>query len=572
MIPPVLSLAAVAAAATATSPLVGLWGNERVFPPSAEGELTVVRADPEWTASVAGFRVAAAVQGRAIRFELPGGRGEFRGWLGGPSDPIHGHFVQATVLTSGNRFATPVVLRPVASGVWRGRLAPLEDRFSLYLLVTQSPDGSLHAILRNPEINALRGRPLDVDVDGANVRMRSARGDQLTATYDGKSDRLVLLEDLLDTGAPGVGLTRRDRNRAAGFFPRTPEAPGTYRKPQPGPDGWDTASPGEVDLDPGRLGALVQRILDTDPSASPVASVQSVLVARHGKLVIAEYFYGFSEDRLHDLRSASKTFSTTMVGAALAHGTKIDLRSPAVSYFDYPEVTGDPKKREIAVEHLLSMSSGLACDDGADDSPGNENTMQGQSKQPDWYRYTLDLPLLHEPGTYAAYCSATVNLLGGVLRRATGSWLPDLFAEQIAAPLGIDHYAINLAPDGDAYLGGGLRLRPRDFLKLGQLFLDRGSWKGRRVVAEKWVSQATSPRSKLNNGNVDGYNWWIQDLRVGDRTVHTYSAGGNGGQFVVVAPELDLVAAFTGGTYGSFLLAKRFEEELLTRYVFPAAR
>ena len=117
-----------------------------------------------------------------------------------------------------------------------------------------------------------------------------------------------------------------------------------------------------------------------------------------------------------------------------------------------------------------------------------------------------------------------------------------------------------------------MRLRPRDFLKLGQLFLDGGIRKGRRVVSEKWVAQATAPQTKLNNGNTDGYNWWIKDLRAGDRTVHTYSAGGNGGQFVVVAPQLDLVVAFTGGTYGNFLLAQRFAEELLTTYVFPAAR
>ena len=188
-------------------------------------------------------------------------------------------------------------------------------------------------------------------------------------------------------------------------------------------------------------------------------------------------------------------------------------------------------------------------------------------EQADWYRYTLELPLLHAPGSYAAYCSATVNLLGGVVRHATGEWLVDLFARDIARPLQFGPYAVNLGHNGDMYFAGGLRLRPRDFLKLGETFLRGGVWNGRRVVPRAWVAAATRPRAKLNNGNTDGYNWWIQEIGG----AATYAAGGNGGQFVYVIPDRDLVVAFTGGGYGQFRLMQGLAEELLREYVLPAA-
>ena len=538
----------------AVSPLVGLWGSERVFP-QVHGELIVDGA----SARIAGFTVPVHTEGATLRFELPGGRGEFRGQRS-KGGTIRGHFVQPMLLSFGSRFATPVALLPAGNGVLRGAVAPLEDRFELYLEVREEA-GKLTAVLRNPDFNFGRGRPLRVEQDGAAVRFSDAAGAVRKAALEG--ERLILEEDVLDRGGGSVVLTRRSRDDAPGFYARTPAAPYVFRLPAPGGDGWTTAAPAQAGLDPARLQALVQRILDAAPEAPPW--VQGVLVARHRKLVLEEYFYGFSSDRLHDLRSAGKTFTTTLLGAAIDHGAPIDLHASALSFFSRPE---PGPKRAITVEHLLTMSTGLACDDDDESSPGNEDTMQQQTAQPDWYAYTLDLPLLHAPGTFAAYCSATMNLAGGVVRRATGRWLPDLFAELIAGPLQIERYALNLAPDGDQYMAGGIRLRPRDFIKLGQAFLDGGTWNGRRLVGAAWVERATSPHAVLNNGNTDGYNWWIKEIGG----VHTFAAGGAGGQFVYVAPKLDLVVAFTGGTYGNFRLAQKFAEELLTSYVFPAAK
>jgi len=108
----------------------------------------------------------------------------------------------------------------------------------------------------------------------------------------------------------------------------------------------------------------------------------------------------------------------------------------------------------------MTMTSGFACDDSNENSPGQEDRMQNQTKQPEWYKYTLDLPMAHEPGgDEAVYCSADINLVVAVVRQATGKWLPDIFQQDLAQPLQITEYHLNLMPTGEAYMGGGLYMR-----------------------------------------------------------------------------------------------------------------
>jgi CubicO group peptidase (beta-lactamase class C family) len=238
----------------------------------------------------------------------------------------------------------------------------------------------------------------------------------------------------------------------------------------------------------------------------------------------------------------------------------------------------DPRKQKITVEDLLTMDSGYACDDNDDDSPGNEDTMQGQDKQPDWYKYTLDLPMQDEPGDKkAVYCTGAINLLGGILRNTTHMRLTEFFQKYYAGPLDIHDYHMNLMPTGDAYMGGGIYLRPRDMLKLGQLYLDGGQWNGRQVVSKKWTEFATTqysffPANDYAAGHGYGYTWHLHDVAAKGHTYKAYVAEGNGGQLVMVVPELDLAAVITAGNYGNFPTWRKFEEELLPQYIIAAAR
>jgi CubicO group peptidase (beta-lactamase class C family) len=214
------------------------------------------------------------------------------------------------------------------------------------------------------------------------------------------------------------------------------------------------------------------------------------------------------------------------------------------------------------------MSSGLDCDDNDSSSPGNEDTMQEQSRQPDWYKYTLDLKMIRNPGEKSVYCSCQANLAGGVIGRTTGRWLPDLFRELVADPMQIEQYGMNLTPTGDAYMGGGVRFRPRDFMKLGQVMIDQGRWQGRQIVSADWAKRSTSPHAEIG-GRKYGYLWWIADYPYKGRTVQAFFAGGNGGQIVMGIPELDLVIAFYGGNYSdaASLIPQRV---LVPEYILPA--
>lgn len=534
--------------------LLGLWGSETTFGPQVRGEITLERSASSWTMRAGGFETSFAASGDAIRGALPGGQGELRGHLEDGGRVVRGFWIQP----GGNLppYASPVTLTRVGAGGWRGSIAPLDDRLSMYLVITRAEDGSLRGSFRNPEMNWSGGAPwfrivpkeesLEL-IDPASGKVRFVQ------PYEPRQRQIGM-----DFGTP-IALTPRTPEQAAGFYPRSPAAaPYRYRAPLAARDGWTTARARDVGLDEELLRALVERIIAADPAAPAAPRIHSLLVARHGKLVLEEYFYGYSAERLHDLRSASKTFTSMMAGIAMDRDKSLTVNSPIAP--------GSP----ITLGHLLTHSSGLACDDNDDASPGNENTMQRQRTQNDWYRYFLDLPVVHPPGTTYAYCSAGINMAGGVVAKAAGTWLPDFFDRHIARPLQIDHYAINLMPGGQAYGGGGIYMRPRDLLKLGQTYLGGGIWNGKRIVSKEWVRTSTAHQIRTGNGGSDGYGWHRNTLTAGGREHQEYEANGNGGQFVMVVPDLDIVVAITAGNYMQYGVWRTFREELVPKYVLSA--
>ena len=550
----------VAADAPATSPdkLIGLWGSERVFGPVAQGTLTIDSRGQTWRAQISGFQVQVDHTQGGVTFNLPGKQGSFRGRLGANGKSISGFWIQPPGVTLQSAYATPVTLTRAQSGIWQGQVHPLTDQVSLYLVVSRAEDGSLKAFIRNPEFNFGMHRAYTVSLSGTQVTLDDTqrKHDQLRGDYDPEQDSLTIIVQ----GIASFDFTRRDRDHALGFYPQTPDAAYAYRAPATEDDGWKTGSLVQADLDPRPLAALVQQILDTKTDWYTAPYIQSLLVARHGKLALEEYFYGFDRERAHDTRSSGKTLAGTLTGIALDHGAKFTVDTPVLTLLpEYHDLANpDPRKQKITVQDLLTMDSGFACDDNDDDSPGNEDTMQGQSQQPDWYKYILDVPMLDQPGDKkAVYCTAGINLLGAVIRDTTHQQLTDLFQRYYAAPLQITDYHMNLTPTGDAYLGGGIYLRPRDMLKLGQLYLDGGTWHGNRVLSKAWVAAAVTqhtyfPASDYAPGHGYGYTWHLFEVKVGNKTYKEYMAQGNGGQLVMVVPALDLAVVITAGNYGNF--------------------
>jgi CubicO group peptidase (beta-lactamase class C family) len=385
-----------------------------------------------------------------------------------------------------------------------------------------------------------------------------------------------------------LDLTRRAPEQAPNAFPRPPgEPPYVYRPPPATGDGWATARAREVGIDEAVLTRLVQRLIDAAPFARRPSLIHSMLVARRGKLVLEEYFLGFDRGRPHDTRSAGKTFASVMLGATMMRGTRI---APETKVYDLlaqmgPFPNPDPRKSQITLAHLMTHTSGLACDDNSDASPGNEGTMQRQRLELNWWKYTLDLPVAHDPGTRYAYCSANMNLVGAALTTATGIWLPELFEHTVARPLEFGPYHWNLMPTDEGYLGGGAFVRPRDLLKIGQVYLDDGVWRGRRIVDASWVTRSTAPQVRISPATTgldptqfpdyytesdDAYAWHLYGVRSGGRTYREYEANGNGGQILILIPEFDLAVVFTGGNYRQGGIWSRWRDEIVGGEIIPA--
>jgi CubicO group peptidase (beta-lactamase class C family) len=585
----------------ATDPLDGIWVSETAFGPALRGDLTVSRDPSGWRAAIGTAATRFTVSGERVEFAFPHDDGGFRGTLADGGRAISGFWLQPSGETverrnphgTGQSFATPLTLRSIGAGAWRGTARPLDDRFTLYLKITRNPDGTLTGAFRNPESNA---------IGGAAAFRVTREGDWLhfTARPDETQPPIVVdakfgaAADTLRVFWPDAGrvleLTRRTPAQVPEFFPRPPGEPAyVYRAPPSLGDGWSTAPARDVGLDESSLARVVQREIDVDPAARRAPLMHSLLIAHHGKLVLEEYFFGFDRERLHDIRSAGKTFGSVMLGAAMMQRARIAPESHAYELLQAmgPFANPDPRKARITLAHLMTHTSGLACDDNDDASPGNEDTMQAQHAQPNWWKYALDLPMARDPGTRYAYCSANDNLLGAALTTATRTSLPELFDRTIARPLQFGPYAWNLMPTGEGYLGGGAFLRPRDLLKLGQAYLDGGVWNGRRIVDRAWVGRSTSPQIAISPATPgldekafansylpgeDGFAWHLHTLQAGGRAYREYEANGNGGQMLIVVPELDLAVVFTAGNYGQGGVWSKFGTEIVPRDIIPAIR
>lgn len=331
-------------------------------------------------------------------------------------------------------------------------------------------------------------------------------------------------------------------------------------------DGWTVAAPGSVGLEEARFTAALAAAADRNRSR-----IDSLLVAQRGRLVFEKYFRNAAADKPHDLRSATKSITSLLVGIALDRGDLKSIDEPVASFFpDYVTRESQQHFRAITVRHLLTMSSGLAADDWNPKSPGNEERMY---RTRDWLKFFFDLPADAAPGATYRYCTAGVVVLGEIVARASGLPLERFADEHLFSPLGIRDATWAKAPRGVIDSGGHLRLRSRDFLKIAQLMLQGGQWQGRQIVSREWVEASVRIAHFLPNagptGPATGYLWWLQPVREGRAT--SYQARGNGGQFLFVVPEFELVAAFTGEAFNDN------ERQMLPfiimhEHVIPAAR
>ena len=257
----------------------------------------------------------------------------------------------------------------------------------------------------------------------------------------------------------------------------------------------------------------------------------SLLVAHRGETVFERYYRGTGPDDLSHIHSVTKSVVSTLVGILAGEGA-LPLDTPVASLVAAPAFESCPEKRAITVRHLLTMTSGL-------DRSGRWDIAELDRSGGPLVERILDAPLVTEPGRSFAYSNGASHVLSAVIEAAAGRPAADFAAERLFAPLDVRRWEWPADPQGHHMGCGGLRLTPVDLLKIGMLYLGGGRFHGVRLVAEAYVRTATSP---LTVGGLPercsyGLLWWVAERAARPM----YFAGGYGGQFVVVVPDLDLV-------------------------------
>lgn len=339
-------------------------------------------------------------------------------------------------------------------------------------------------------------------------------------------------------------------------------------------DDWQTAEPSAVGISSEKL-----RRIEDDIAKGEFKNITSVLVARQGKLIFEKYFDVFDANSLHDTRSATKTITGILIGLAIEKKFIPSEKTTVFQYFSdkKPFQNADVRKGKITIEDLLTMSSMLECDDDNQFSSGNEERMYLIE---DYFKFALNLPVRGFPawatkpqdspyGRSFSYCTAGVVLLGGVLERSTKMKVDDFARKYLFSQLGITKAEWQITPMGMPMTGGGLRLRSRDFLKIAQLYQNKGQWNGKQIISKEWISKSTTPRANARENTDYGYLWWLQKFGAKDKSYFAYYMAGNGGSKIAVFPELELVVVITGRMFGS-VKGHLQSERILSEYVVPA--
>jgi len=560
--------------------LLGAWtgllpARELVAVRIAVRERAAGSFEAEFHSSQATESLAVWREGTRLRFQSAALPIAFDGVLSEDGSRIDGFVQHASAIVR------IVLLKETGTGeqVWAGEWSPLvflSESLRVDLYIGDDGDGGIGAyfFFRDQRLPGLWGYGLECNGDVVRMGERNLR---LSFEGELESEGSILSMTAVAAGGSAPMSFERMPPELVPSLPDAPEAPprqavnATYveHAPESVDDGWPTSTPSEAGIDSELIGDMVRAIVDEE-----LALTHSVLVVRRGKLVVEEYFYGFDRKTRHDMRSASKTVTSTLIGLAIQEGRIEDADAKALHFFpQYRRYANwDPRKAQISIRDLLTMSSGLDANDSDSRSVASEGAYQSQTERPDWIKLALDAPMVADPGSQPLYGGANPLILGGVLASVSDEPV-EWFAHRVLfEPLRIEDYQFLLDPMGIVYMGGGLHMRPRDMAKYGQLYLDGGVWQGRRILSEDWVRESWGRYGRLapldRNGHQYGYLWWHHMYEVGGRTIETVEARGNGGQYIFVVPTLDLVVVITAGNFRTG--QTRQPEEILRRYILPA--
>jgi len=303
-------------------------------------------------------------------------------------------------------------------------------------------------------------------------------------------------------------------------------------------------------------------------------NIDGILVAQNDSLLIEEYFNGYKKDQLHETRSSFKSITSLLAGIAIDQGL-FQLEDEIGQYIT--EWQDDPRGK-ITIKNLLEMKSGLACEGFFGIGPDCESEMW---ETDDWLQYILSIPMRHEPGLNWAYTSIEPEIVGIIISRASDKTLIDFTDEYLFGPLGIKDCKWHITPDGRGYAAGSSYMKPSDMLKIAQLVVNDGKWKGRQVISSEWIEASThceidvemsfvrfarTKNAKYHTAKY-GYYWYREVLAYKDVQTEVLFASGNGGQYMMVLEDYNAAVVFTGSNFGNWRGKLPFD--ILLKYIIP---
>ena len=576
-----LLIACASKTALASSAPLGLW--HWVDPGASAGRsLSIILENGQVRLKLDQQPVPVSQDGDKLTFKLDNGE-NFEGQITA-SKTLAGTWYQPQGQYFYSKVATQLEI-PLLSNEWTEARFTLQPRpFHLFLDIFSGDEDKTYAVLRNPERNDILGATR-FDVVATEVA-----DSWLLVAGSGNRKRTVPIT--LTEG--DLELEHFQVNDPVRFSPSTHAHLDRYYSRHSGSettlspvpeldDGWQVKSAAESGFDIDTLEQLVSMLANQDPRARRPEMLHSLLVSHRGNLMMEEYFFGHQRHEVHDSRSMAKGFGSVLIGAAKQNGFDLPIEQSPLPYVlanhDRKVTEAD---QQIKLEHFLTYTTGL---DSSEDerSPGSEDRLWNQNEN--FWLFTALLEKKHKPGSVYAYSSASAHMVGAAIEQTVGISVREFFHQHLAKPLNFSEYHWNLTPDNTSYLGGGVYLTPRDALKLGALYSQNGSWYGEQIIPEDWVKNSTEAKidisptttglSEEDFSNIyfpgkQAYIWRVDEIISGEKQYSSYLASGNGGQMIVVVPELELAVGFMGGNYRMGYVWGRWPQKTIGEYLIPA--
>lgn len=299
--------------------------------------------------------------------------------------------------------------------------------------------------------------------------------------------------------------------------------------------------------------------------------ITGVVVIKDGKLLLEEYFNKADRNTLHDTRSVGKSFASTMMGFAIQDGYIKNENHTLSKFYDLKQYANySTKKDSVKLRDLLSMSSAFNGNDSNMESPGNEENMYPTDN---WVKFTLDLPMDDSKanGKRWDYFTAGVVVLGDVIDKSVPDGLEKYADKKLFSPLGIKNYEWQYTPQKVANTAGGLRMSTLDYARYGQLYQNKGKWKGKQLLSASWVAKTFTKQLPIGGRDNEyyGYLFWNKTFTINGKNYETFYCTGNGGSKIYVFKDIPLTVVITAKAYGRPYGHPQVDK-MMQEYILPA--